>query len=855
MSPKSLLILLFLFPSLSFAQFTDAIDFPVSSWKFSEAGKNEWKTADVPGNIHRDLLSNKLIADPTIKDNVKKCRWVEDRKWEYITQVIWDSTSSSFHLKSDHAELVFDCLDTYADVLLNDSLLLHADNMFRTYRIPVETRLHKGKNTLRVVFHPPVETARMAMRNTHLTYPADKDSTSPFTRKSAVEYGWDFAPRLLTCGIRKRVHLCMWNDFRISDLHLVLHALSPASAFLIAEVSIESAVTDSVTLFLQYAHQSKRVFLKEGRNFFRIPFTVTNPVLWWPAGMGEARLYEEQVIAYNKRSRSSFIQSYGIRKLEWVSKEDSIGKSFFLKVNDIPVFIKGTNLVPSPLLSKTANSHAELMASVLDCGMNMVRIWGGGSYGDDAFFQAADQNGILVWEDFMFAGTLYPGDSAFLHNVAKEAEDNITRLRNHPSLALWCGNNEIEVAWKNWGWQKQFLYTPADTAKLMKDYNKLFNQLLPKKVQELDSGRFYFPSSPMSNWGKTEDLKKGDNHYWGVWHGDQPLEAYNTHVARFVSEFGFESFPEQSSLAKCCGEGELNTGNECLGEHQFSKKGTEKISRYMEMYYRKPKDFASFVYLSQLLQAEAMKTGIEAQRRARPFCMGSLFWQFNDYWPAVSWSAVDYYGAEKAAFFFIKKAYQPLMISTTLERTHILVWGASDALKPIKAQLYLRYTDLKGGNKTEIFKAITLPPNASGKIPNQALTENNVRIFASGILTPGMEGYSAENCVVYCSVSIGKDTLAENISYFVAPKDLELSKPFVIYTLKIEDDHYLLKLRSDVLAKNVFIHAGTNTVYPDDNFFDLLPGREKTIRLYSDQGLEKLKKELVITSLWDSFTE
>jgi beta-mannosidase len=829
------------------AQVRDLIDTPLQTWKFSEAGKNEWKNAEVPGNIHSDLLANNLLPDPTLRDNEKKCQWVEKKNWEYTTSLFCDSMTHASYAASC-AELVFESLDTYADVFLNDSLVLITNNMFRSYSVRVEKLLKTGTNHLRILFHTDASSIVLQNQKPFFRFPADNDSTSPYTRKSALQYGWDFAPRMVTCGIRKRVHLKVWKDFVIRDVHMIQKELTPSKATLIAETTIESVISDSVTLVIEPTAFSKRVYLCKGINHVQISFHLDDPELWWPNGMGEPHMYEARVVAYGRRFRSSYRVAYGLRTLDIISKKDSLGKSFYLRLNGIPLYVKGANLVPPPLLLKKEFSVADLLTPVVEGGMNMVRIWGGGLYGDDDFYLAADQSGILIWQDFMFTGTMYPGDTAFLRNVEQEAEQNIIRIRNHPSLALWCGNNEIEVAWNDWGWKKQFHYNRADSIRMMHDYDALFRALLPGKVMSLDSGRFYFSSTPMSNWSKTDDLKKGDNHYWGVWHGEQPFDAYNTHVARFMSEFGFQSFPEKESLRKFSNESDWNAQSDILKAHQFSHRGSELIDKYLSLYYRAPKDFESFVYLSQLLQGDAMKTAIEAQRRSKPFCMGSLFWQLNDYWPSASWSVVDYYGSEKAAFFKLKKAYRPFLVSPIVEKEVLTIYAVSDETKTRKAELYVLVSDLKGEHKKEIRQALEVKANSSTKLFSRSLKKEGVAVNTTGLFDDLIQ----DNCFIYTALIRGKDTLADNICYLVPPKDLQLEPPVISIQVKKEDDHYLLKLKSNVLAKDVYLSSPI-TIFPEDNFFDLLPGKEKTILFYSDQTAEKLKESLRLVSLWDSY--
>ncbi|HXC03558.1 MAG TPA: glycoside hydrolase family 2 protein [Bacteroidia bacterium] len=853
MTRHTLLLFLLCISTVCLSQHQGMIDLPLTSWKFSEAGKQDWKPATVPGNIHLDLLNNKLIADPTYGENFKKCEWVEKKDWEYTTSLPMDTIHKE-ELAGANAELVFESLDTYADIFLDDSLVLQTDNMFRSYSLRIEKLLKPGANQLRILFHSAPDYIRPQCAAAGIRYPADNDSTAPFTRKSPVQYGWDFAPRMITCGIRKRVHLRYWHDFIIRDVHVIRNTLSATQALMTAEITIASSVTDSVHLSLETYGSGKTVLLLPGYNIFRLPFRMAHPKLWWPAGMGEPYLYELQAQAWNTGNKSSHRVSFGLRTVELINQPDSTGQPFYFRVNGEPLYIRGANLVPPPLLQKKADFDNTIQSLMSDCQLNLVRIWGGGIYGDDDFYMYADQNGILVWQDFMFSGTMYPGDSVFLKNVKAEAEDNIIRLRNHPSLALWCGNNEIEVAWKNWGWQKTFHYSSPDSLKLLVAYNSLFKELLPNTLAALDSSRPYFSSSPQSNWGKADDFTKGDNHYWGVWHGEEPFSSYNTHVGRFMSEFGFPSFPSLSSIRHFDGEQNPEINSAVMKAHQFSYKGNALIGKYMDLYYRKPKDFESFVYVSQLLQGEGMKTAIEAQRLKKPFCMGSVFWQLNDYWPSVSWSAIDYYGEQKAAFFFIRQAFDPSILSAHVENGQLKIYIATEGNKPHQTELVLQLCDLHGEHKTEIRKPVKWKGNTPEKVFSQLLQSGNPEknTKSAGLL----DGYDKTDCVLSCRIQTGKDSVVSAVVYFTEPKNLQLTQPLIHSEIKKEDDHYILKLKSDVLAKNVFIStAESNAINPADNYFDLLPGIEKSILIYSDLSEEKLNKAVVIRSLWDTYNK
>lgn len=810
-------------------------------WTFSEAGKQNWKPAFVPGNVHLDLQLNVMIADPTVGENYKACAWVETKDWEYKTSFSYPDVT---HFENN--ELVFDGLDTYADVYLNDVLILKTDNMFRQYIVQVKKNIKEIDNVLRVVFHNPVAFTKQAVANAGVIYPTFNDASYPFTRKEAIQYGWDFTQRQLTCGIWRNVTLRCWNNFIIRDLHAVQKKLDAKEAVMDAVIEVESNADDTLYFDLVRDRATLHAPVKKGMNTITLTYTIQNPKRWWPNGMGEQKLYELYVQVTGKTRFDWKQVQYGLRTVEVINKCDENGKSFYLLVNGLPIYMKGTNYVP-PLnnykVPYAPYSYENIFSSMKNCNMNMVRVWGGGVYEDDAFYKLADQNGILVWQDLMFTGTMYPGDTAFLNNVSAEIEYNVKRLRNHPCLALWCGNNEIEVAWKNWGWQKKYKYSAQDSTRLWNDYQKLFTGLIPEKINALDKGRFYFSSTPQSNWGKPEDLKEGDNHYWGVWHGEEPFEAYTTHIPRFMSEFGFQSFPALSSLKKFSAKKDWDINAPVLTSHQFSYKGNGLIEKYMSLYYKKPKDFESWLYLSQLLQAEGMKLAIESQRKSSPFCMGSLCWQLNDHWPAASWSTIDFYGKWKAAQYFIRDAFKPVLLTFSETKDELIVNGMNDG--PVFAQgvFEVRIMKLDGTEIHRMKSAATLDTKGSVVLYRDSL--NKIR-----------GGAEKNNCLVYVAfVSYDQKIVSSNIFYFCKPKELLLQKPVIENTISKDGNKITVTVTSNVPAKNVFVSIeGAELISgSSDNYFDLLPYDKKVLVFYSDKSAEELKKLIQVRTLRDTY--
>ncbi|MFL5753624.1 MAG: glycoside hydrolase family 2 protein, partial [Bacteroidia bacterium] len=661
------------------------LDYP-DEWSFHQAGDSNWYTPSVPGSIYSDLLSNKLIPDPFVGTNEKEVQWVQEKEWEYVCKV--NLSAKEYSLQYTNADLVCEGLDTYASVYFNDSLVMETNNMFRTWRADIKKLIRQEKNSIRIVFHPNSIQEKQAASKLNYTLP---EGERVFTRKAQYSYGWDFAPKLPAGGIRKPVSLHFWNDARLEAVRFIQQSADSAKASGTFKLEILCTKAGNYDVFLNQEFFSKKKFpfrLKKGKNSVEIPVYLDKPKLWWCNGMGDPNLYQAGVyLTKNDQSLDSRTISIGFHTLELVQEKDVFGKSFYFKLNGKPLFIKGANYVPSaqPLpLYQITQAH-----------FNMLRVWGGGIYENDEFYNSCDEYGLLVWQDLMFACAMYPGDSAFVKNVREEITEQVLRLQSHPSIALWCGNNESDEGWKNWGWQKQLNYSKSDSTKIEKDYTHLFHKVIPSVLKELDPGRAYWPSSPFLGWGHKESLLEGDSHYWGVWWGKEPFEAYEKKVGRFVSEYGFQSLPSVFTYKKICGDS-LSLVSPCVQQHQKHKEGFAIIDEYMKRDYVIPTAFEDYIYISQLLQAEGMRTAIEAQRRARPYCMGTLFWQLNDCWPAASWSAIDHYGNRKATFYQAKRSYKNVLLSVHGEQNNYNVYLVSDEIVPLKGNVEMKLCDFHG---------------------------------------------------------------------------------------------------------------------------------------------------------------
>ena len=547
-------------------------------WTFSEAGNGNWMEAVVPGTVHQDLIRHKLLPDPFYGLNEKKIQWVENKDWIYKTSF----TLTPEQIAKEGAQLVFEGLDTYADVYLNGSLILKSDNMFVGYTVPVKEVLRPGENRLQILFHSPIKQTLPQWETNGFEYPADNDHSdkrvSIFSRKAPYSYGWDWGIRMVTSGVWRPITLRLFDIATIDDYHIEQLTLTDEAASIANRLEVNSIATKPIAVKMEIRCSlgdqpaqtvSRDVELQPGKNLIEIPLEILKPERWMPNGWGKPHLYNLTASIINDaKTIAQTTQRIGLRTIKVVNEKDEHGESFYFEVNGIPMFAKGANYIPSDALlpAVTTERYKKLFSDIKEANMNMVRVWGGGVYEDDRFYDLADENGILIWQDFMFGCTSYPADPAFLKRVAEEAEYNIKRLRNHACLAMWCGNNEILEGIKYWGWQSRF--APEVYQQFQHDYRKLFKELLPAQVEKFDSGRFYVHSSPyFANWGRPHTWGTGDSHNWGIWYGKKPFESTDTELGRFISEFGFQAFPEMKTIATFAAPEDYRLESEVMNGH------------------------------------------------------------------------------------------------------------------------------------------------------------------------------------------------------------------------------------------------------------------------------------------------
>ena len=819
-------------------------------WRFRQAVSSQpeeqgWLPATVPGDVHLDLLANKKIPDPFVRDNESKLQWVEKEGWEYGLNFEADPAL----LKRDHIDLVFDGLDAAAEVWLNGKKLLDADNAFRTWRVPVQGNIHAGVNHLWLLFPSPITAAARVAANDPWRVKTRTDEKT-YIRKPAYEYGWDWGPRFVTSGIWKPVRLEAWDKLRIADFHIRQRDVSREVAHLDAEVEIEAAAAGDASVALHYAENGKpvthtsTVSVHAGHNVVDLPIEIRQPKLWFPAGYGDQALYEftAQVGAAGQIKDEKKLKT-GLRSIVLRRDPDQWGRSFELVVNGIPIFAKGADVIPFDSFPNrvTTAQYRRILESARDANMNMIRHWGGGYYESDEFYAICDELGLMVWQDFMFGNDWQPGTYAFKQNIEAEAEDQLRRLRNHPSIVLWCGNNETESAF---GWAPRPAL-PADVKfQMWQDYLSEFSGILPRVVARLEPEIPYWPSSPSSDYEATSDhYESGDMHDWSVWHGRVPFTDYEKHHWRFVTEYGFQSFPEMRTVeAFTAPDDRANIFTPVMLDHQKNNEGNSIIRDYIARDYPQPKDFASFLYVSQVLQAEGIKIGAEHFRRSRPETMGSLFWQLNDCWPVASWSSIDYYGRWKALQYYARRFYAPVLVSPHVEDGALKVYIVSDKTKAESVSLRLRLMDFSGKVLLEESHDVSVAPLASKVYLDWPLKK---------LADAGAQDTS--RVFVVAELTAAGAPISRNIVYLAPVKEVHLKSAQLKVEVSGAKSSYKIRITSPVLARSVSLSFGNLDLQLSDNYFDLLPNETVEITATGAATLDALKAQLKVVSLTDAF--
>lgn len=829
-----------------------------SGWKFKQQRLNNWYPATVPGTVHTDLMNNKIIEDPYFRLNERGIQWIDKEDWVYETALNINPEVKN----KKNILLHFKGLDTYADVYLNDQKIITADNMFREWSADITGKLKADSNILRVYFHSPIKIDIPKFDSLPYFYHASNDQSanggvldkkvSVFARKAGYHYGWDWGPRIVTSGIWRDVYLEGWDDVRIENVFYDQTNVTSASASVntVVEVFANAAINDAV---VQVKNNSgakvlgtKKVHLQKGFNKINIPFIIKNPKLWWSLGLGEAHLYNfTTTIITGGAIAATQSDNIGLRSVKVIHKPDQYGKSFYIELNGRPVFAKGANYIPQHMFvpSLTEKDYETTIMDAVKANMNMLRIWGGGIYENKIFYDLCDKYGIMVWQDFMYACSMYPAEGALLENMRQEAIQNVRRLRNHPSIALWCGNNENQDAWLTWGWKEEIeRINPKYAEIIWTQYVEQFHKMLPAVVKEHHPGMYYTPTSPFAELGKPSNDSVGDLHYWRVWHGKEPIAKYNEQRSRFFSEYGFQSFPEFESVKKYAPEQrDWDIYSEVMMSHQRGgAHANGLIESYLLNEYRKPRNFEMFLYMNQVLQGDAIKTAMESHRRMMPYNMGTLYWQHNDVWPVASWSARDYYGRWKAQQYYAVEAFKDILVSPIHKDGELNVYVVSDRRQQATGVLDVKVVTLDGKVVYSSSKNVKVSPNAS----------NN--LFAARV-DDVIKAYAPDDVFVRAEFKEkGRQPYVNN--YFLL-KQKGINYPTVQLTHNIMpvSGGYEVELRSDKFARAVFMSLNGIDNFFSNNYFDIIPGQTVKVKVDTKLNRGDFEKQLKIVSLVDGY--
>ncbi len=773
-------------------------------WQLARSGADDWIPATVPGCVHTDLLAAGKIPDPFFRDNEKSLQWIGETNWTF--RRTFDVPAEI--LKLERVRLLCDGLDTLATVKINGREIGRADNMFRTWEFDVKFTLQPGLNNIEISFTSPLplmkekQTARPLYEWIGPHEPAGR----AYVRKEPCNFGWDWGPVLITCGIWRDIGLVAFNCARLAEI-LILQDHSVAGKVGL-QIQINSETTGTVPLNAVVSIsqggeilQTKTVSLDGGAG--RAEMEICNPKLWWPAGMGAQPLYHVNVELRDDAGATidRAVRRIGLRTLKLLPQDKKSSLRF--EVNGVPFFAKGANWIPAdPFPNRVSTGKLRrYVADAVAVNMNCLRFWGGGYYEDDALFDACDEMGICVWLDFKFACSSYPVfDEHFMDNVRNEARDQLRRLGHHPCIAVWCGNNEIGL-----------MTGPKWSEKSMAraDYDKLFKDLLAAQVKELAPQANYVSGSPDC----------GDVHYWGVWHGGKPFEAYRE-LAGFMSEFGFQSFPAPKTVASfTAAEDRGSVLSPVMQWHQRSgTAGNQKIRDMTLEYFNAPKDFESALWLSQIVQAYGIKMGAEHWRRSMPKSMGCMFWQYNDTWPVASWSSVDYFGRWKALHYLARRFYAPLLVSglEIPRKGEVEVYITSDLGESRHGTVEWTVTDLAGKELLRDSLPVEMSPRSSTKVTTLKLTRE-------------ISKHGKSDLLVWLKLVTDGKTESENLVTFVRPKQLALADPQLKTAVAPSENGFLVTLTAAKPALWCWLDLDGMDARYSDNFVHLGAGESRTI--------------------------
>jgi len=808
-------------------------------WKMKRTTDQQWIDATVPGSVFNDLLNAGIIEDPYYRENEDQAKEIASYDYEYQREFEVDSRVLSY----DQVKLLCKGLDTLAEIKINDHFLARTNNMHRIYEFDIKDMLRPGKNTIHILFSSPLNFVREKHKENPLWGVSEAIPGYPHLRKAHYMFGWDWGIQLPDSGIWRDIELRCYNTARLDDVYITQHHRDGKVSLDVrvrcrqwkaASLDIHVKVTDP-----DGNAMTKTVPAREGDN--HIEMLIEDPRLWWPNGYGDQPLYEVEVqISSGEELLDSDFYKIGLRTMKVRREKDQWGESFEFEVNGVSIFAMGADYIPEDHILPRMNPERteRLIKDCVEANFNCIRVWGGGIYPDDYFFDLCDQYGLIVWQDLMFACAVYEMTDEFAENIKKEAEDNIKRIRHHASLGLWCGNNEMEMGWVSWGFPK--------TPKLRTDYIKQFEILLPQVAKEVDPNTFYWPASPSSGGGfdAPNDPNRGDVHYWDVWHGLKPFTDYRKYYFRFASEFGFQSFPCLKTVESFTLPEDRNIFSYVMENHQKNFGANGKILFYLSENFKYPKDFDSLLYASQLLQAEAIKYGVEHWRRNRGRCMGSIYWQLNDSWPVASWASIDYFGRWKALHYFAKRFYAPVLLSVHEEGTRAELHVTNETMAKVKGEVVWKLRK----NDSQVIRegSVSVEVGPLSAVLCQELDFGDVL----------KDKKSKRETYLEYALLIDNTVVSSGTLLFVPAKHFAFIPPELEADVREEEDRFVILVRSKAYAKYVELDLVDADCRFSDNYFDLSAGEGKTViveksSLSKDLTFADFKKSLKLRSAAD----
>lgn len=818
------------------------------TWQLS-AGHRSLESVDmqIPGTVLSGLLAAGKIKDPFYRTNEDATRALFWK--DYVFTRTFDVDEEL--LAQQHIVLVCEGLDTLAEISINGTFLAKTDNMHRTWKFQAKKLLHPGKNEIQIVFRSVLRFIEDYPYEAHkkINYiPCGSMKGNQLLRKAHSMFGWDWGPQTIDAGIFRDIYLQGYSHARIEDIRI--HQQHAKNVSVQTSITLsESVPGQKLCVELSEDGADKPLQTKlcktNADGVAAVDFVIENPKLWWPNDYGDQPLYivRTTLLDEDGTSLESITRRIGLRTLTISQEKDEWGNEFAFCVNGVKIFTRGGNYIPDDCLYTriTEKKLDYILESCRRAHFNCVRVWGGGYYPSDAFYDLCDEKGLIVWQDLMYACNVYDVTNAFAENCRQETYDNVRRLRHHASLSLWCGNNEIESAWDHWGdFQKETPYLRAD-------YIRLFEEVLPKAVQEADGETFYWHSSPSSGgcFDNPDDANRGDTHYWDVWHGQKPFTDYRKYFFRFCSEFGFQSFPCAKTVNSFTLEDDRNIFSRVMESHQKNDAANGKMLYYLSENLRYPKDLTHLLYASQVLQGMAIKYGVDHWRRNRGRCMGTLYWQINDDWPAPSWSSIDYFGRWKALHYMAQKFYAPHAVSMTLEDHRCHVYFSNESFETTEYSLTLSIRDLSG-NVLETYET-------KGNSPAFSAIETAVVDICSW--------EDQKDDVFLEAVIHTKDQkVLKDVETLVPYKYLNLKNPVISTEAEETNDAFILHISSDCFAPFVALDFDDADVIFSDNFFhltdktvqDIIVKKEDILQGHFENA-EDFRKRLQILSLGTSY--